>query len=185
MDAMRNRGVDGASDTGRDAGDPRDRHELPAGEVPGAAADRADEGQPDSVWATDGAGGRATGERGGTDRRLQAASSGRGDGMDEAPGGIHGSGRAGSVGGDAGLEPRDSRDEGAGGGAGAARDSRDSQPAQELGVAADRPHRAAPSGVGGTDSRGDSAAGSGAAAAGVAPGQPVRTGGRGGGIRPP
>src|SRR3972149_2860755 len=122
MDAMRNRGVDGASDTGRDAGDPRDRHELPAGEVPGAAADRADEGQPDSVWATDGAGGRATGERGGTDRRLQAASSGRGDGMDEAPGDIHGSGRAGAGGGGAGLEPRDSRDECAGGGAGAARD---------------------------------------------------------------
>src|SRR3972149_1881112 len=194
MDAMRNRGVDGASDTGRDAGDSRDRHELPAGEVPGAAADRADEGQPDSVWATDGAGGRATGERGGTDRRLQAASSGRGDGRDGARADSRGRGGAGAVGGDAGLEPRDSRDECAGGGAGAARDSgdghdtdrdwRDSQPAQELGVAADRPHRAAPSGVGGTDSRRDSAAGSGAAAAGVARGQPVGTGGGGDASRP-
>src|SRR5919109_2901139 len=111
-----------AGDTGGVAGVVGAGHELRAGEVSGAAAGRADESQVDGTRAADGAGGREAAERAGADRRVQAATGGRADGMDDAPGDADGGRRAGAVGSDAGVEPGDALDERAGGGAGAARD---------------------------------------------------------------
>jgi ParB-like chromosome segregation protein Spo0J len=57
MGEMTNREIERAGESGRDARDAADRHELRPGEVPRAAADRADESKLDGARATDGAGG--------------------------------------------------------------------------------------------------------------------------------
>jgi hypothetical protein len=75
-----------AGDAGRDAEDGRDRHELPTGEMARAAEDRTDEDQLDSTRPTDTVSGCEPAERPATDRRIQMASSGPADGMDQTPG---------------------------------------------------------------------------------------------------
>jgi hypothetical protein len=95
---MNNPEIERAGNGRGDGGDRPDRHELREGTLSDAPADRADEGQLDGAWTTDGAGRGETVERAGTDRRIQTAAGGQRDGMEATARDADGSGRAGNSG---------------------------------------------------------------------------------------